>query len=46
MGPQRFRPVVDKASHERLCAGKLAVNAKSEQHDEKESSPQGRRGEG
>ena len=46
MGPQRFRPVVDKASHERLCAGKLAVNAESEQHDEKESRPQGRRGEG
>ena len=46
MGPQRFRPVVDKASHERLSAGKLAVNAESEQHDEKESRPQGRRGEG
>ena len=40
MWPQQLWPVVDKASHKCLCSSKLAVNAKGEQHDEKEAGPQ------
>ena len=40
MWPQQLWPVVDKAGHKCLCSRKLAVNAKGEQHDEKEAGPQ------
>ena len=40
MWPQQLWPVVDKAGHKCFCSRKLAVNAKGEQHDEKEAGPQ------
>ena len=46
MWPQQLWPVVHKASHKCLCSSKLAVNAKGEQHDEKEAGPQRGGGKG
>ena len=41
--PELLWPVVHQASHQRLHAGELCVQAKIEEHDEEEKSPERRR---